>query len=240
MKTINPQQRIFLSLLFLGMLFPLGAETEAESLWRKARDYQNETAHWKPGSIAIATDEYNRKGEREKTGFLHMILDRTALPELAYHLEEARENGRDITARSRKSLDEEGRGAFADTVIIDPLQMDPEDLLHWDPPRDGSGVFHFSCIHSGDRGEPLTFAGTVRLDPDNGAPRELLYSAVDPPRVLKSMDVRVSYGPDASGLMVPREVVMEMRVKILLLEKTVKVTTRYDDYVRFSGEVSHE
>ena len=240
MKTINPKQQIILSLLFLGLLFPLGAETGAESLWRQARDYQNQTAQWKPGSITIVTDEYNRKGEREKTGFLHLVLDQGALPRLVYSVEEALENGRSITARSREDLEDRETGGFAETVTVNPMTADPSELLLREPVSGRPGTYRFSLVQPQDRGEPLTFAGIIRLDPETGAPREMVYSAVDPPRVLKAMDVRVSYGPDASGIMVPREVVMEMRVKILLLEKSVKVTTRYDDYVRFTGGVIYE
>jgi hypothetical protein len=244
MKTINPQQQIILSLLFLGLLFPLGAETGAEngaeSLWRKARDYQNEAADWKPGSIAIATEEYNRKGEPVKSGFLHMVLDRGALPRLVYSVEEALENGRSITARSREDLDGRETGGFAETIIADPLTAEPSDLLLREPVPGRPGTYRFTLVQPSDRGEPLTFTGMIRLDPETGGPLELAYSAVGSPRVLKSMAVRVSYGPDASGIMLPREVVMEMRVKIFLMEKSVKITTRYGDYLYFPGAVSHE
>jgi len=226
------------------MIFPLGAETgeenRAESLWRKARDYQNEAAGWKPGSIAIATEEYNRKGEEEKSGFLHMVLDRGALPRLVYSVEEALENGRSITARSREDLEGRETGGFAETIIADPLTADPSELLLREPVPGRPGTYRFSLVQSQDRGEPLTFSGTLRLDPETGAPRELAYSAVGSPRVLKAMDVRITYGSDGAGLMLPREVVMEMRVKIFLMEKAVKVTTWYGDYLYLPGAVSHE
>lgn len=239
MKTTNPQQQIILSLILLGLLFPLGAETTAESLWRKARDYQNEAAAWKPASIATATEEYNRKGEREKTGLLHLVLDRGSLPRLVYLVEEALENGRDITARAREDLDDRGSGVFADTIPAHPLKADPSELLFREAVPGRPGVFEFTLVQPEDRGDPLTFSGTLRLDPETGAPLELVYSAINPPRALKSMNVRVLYEKDGDGPSLPRVVTMEMEMKILLLVKRVKIQTRYDNYLILSEEANH-
>jgi hypothetical protein len=247
MKTKHHTFRFFLTAGFIGLLIPASAagnESFEKTLWQKAVDHYTITSEWKAGTLENISQEFNRKGELKKSGSLHFMLDTADLPELSYLLVEASENGRDITEKSRKTVESQENGAgFVESFFINPFAPDPVTPPRYAPVPGRRGVYSFTMIQEGDQGDPLTFSGTVQLDPDSGEPRRIACSVVDPPKMLKSMEVEVLYASENSSPMLPHRIRMEMQLKLLLMEKHVKIETRFSDWFHLpslSRQASHD
>lgn len=227
----------FVFLLFIPVA--LGAGPSADPLWQKAVEVARRNKPWVPGLAIMHIETQDDKGNPKERydSELRLVPGADGTPEL--RVEKAVRDGMDVTdkerdAQEKRSSEAKTKGKpqalnFGDDPFDPDLQA-AVDVTALGQSRTIGGkrcsVFGFTM----KKKDGSTLEGTAALDPENGTPVEVTYTAKPLPVGVQSMTTIMRYGNGPSGDGFLREVSVDGAGAFLFIKRTFRTLFSLDGY----------
>lgn len=227
------------------------ATESAPGLWQKAVTLFAENAHLFPGQVRTTVSILDGKGRTKKTFSSEMRYFLDDQGKIQSELVWARENGRDITAKTKVEREQDEKNSSASQgkggrmiFSLSDVPFDPEKQgqAEVSPRSETASLFGRTCrrfdffmslpLNPDDsaKGKPVTMRGMVWIDEAGGAPVKLEYAPDPLPSKVKSLWTVFTYGPGPHGEWLLKEIASDGVGGILFIKRRFRSRVELGDY----------